>query len=200
MSVENQDLIEYKKWEDERSSVKTKIFNNLQISHLLLAVVLLIVLNSMWKSNPDNRNWIIFLAGAIILYFILKNKKVVNKEPVPEPVIKHIAREWLKRKIGHNKDFCDGTQLEITGNCRLRYNISEVAGTSVPFRWDVGFVAIAPNGGRREFVAFFHPLDGYNLGYIDAPTGYTGQEYPDIKYIEKQFTLIDSQDLNQQKF
>lgn len=199
MSVENQDLIEYNKWIEEQSSFKSKFLNNLQLHHLIIAVGLLIGLNYLYQSNPDNGKYLLLFGAGVIIYFILKNRKPIEKKVIPEPVMKHIAREWLKRKIGYDKDFPDGTILEITGNCRLIYNISDLKNFSSPFRWNVGFVAVLPNGLRKEYVAFFHPYDGYNVGFIHAPTGYDGTEFPDIKYIEKQFTLIDSNDFTEPK-
>lgn len=192
MAFENQDLIEYQEWEKKQGSIKNKLIGKINITTLLLCFFAILILAYLWQTQEQNRT--LFLIGAIgiIIFLFWQSQQKEKKILLPEYIAVRITQAAMDRKVGFNKQFPPGTQIKVDPEVRTRWRDSEATGTSEPFRIDVGVTVTYPNSLTRFFVYYLTPYEGIPYALVDAPTGFTGLESPDLKFVEKNMVIVDN--------
>ena len=177
----SQDTDSYSDWEKRRNS----FWVNLQKSITPVAIVgflALILVGAYLVTKKDiNPNYVYLTIVGVVVLLIFKADRSKDKQPIPEHVIKIIGYAQMRRKIG-GIEYPTGTLINPTPYCQMVYE-GEWGTPFRPFKWEVGFKVIFPNGLKQTHLAKFHPFDGYITGIRKAPAGYTGDESKDLKII-----------------
>jgi hypothetical protein len=170
---------EYKKWKDDQEKLHTKIAKNLEPKHYVLIVVFVIFLGYLAFGREDiSQNLILFIgAGAFLVIAYFFTRATNEKKPLPEWKVKMIVSETLRAKEGHEDWIPTGTEIKLTGFCKLIY----WGGEDSPYKWAVGVKLRLPNNLMKEYRVVVHPYDGYITAIENAPTGYDATTDYDIK-------------------
>ena len=188
MTEDKTDEEAWKEWRANRDKKArfdfSKTLKNLTFVQIIGIVVLIILGNYLWNRPDVNKTILMAVAIGGLLLFLWNKVRYQEKEIVEERVIKQECLYLMKNKVGYSKEFQAGTAIYLTPYCRSRWSISESTGVAKPFRWEVGFEAIYPNGLKKDYFALFTPYEGVCIGIVKAPTGYDATDSPDIKVVE----------------
>jgi hypothetical protein len=135
----------------------------------------------MMSKTDVNKTYIFAVIGIFLLVIILRTNKAIDKQPIPENIIKIIGANLMRRKVGVESNFPTGTIVTPTGYCKMRFE-GEWGQPFKPWKWEVGFKVIQPTGLKKTVLVLFHPYEGYITGIEAKPAGYGG-ELGDLKVL-----------------
>jgi len=176
------DYEEYLIWERSRNSPFSKLKKYIKWYHYLMIILFLAFIYYLLEYQKVDAKILVSFEGIIIAIIIARILSAPTQKVIPENVIKIIAKRALERKIGNGGEFPQGTQIEPLAYCRLRY-MGEWGSDYVPWKWEVGFKVIYPNGLKKDIVVIMHVYEGYITGIKEVPEGYTGQQSKDLKVL-----------------
>lgn len=175
------DIEDYKDWDRSRNSFWTNLQKSITPIAIIGFLALVLVGAYLVSQQKVNPNYVYFTIAGVIILIIMKADRSKDKQPIPENIIKVIGYAQMKRKIG-GPEYPTGTLINPTPYCQMVYE-GEWGTPFRPFKWEVGFKVIYPNGLKQTHLVKFHPYDGYITGIKKADAGYTGDESKDIKVI-----------------
>lgn len=178
----NRDLQDYEEFMKNQNSPFSQFKKNINAVQIIALVGAIYLAWYMLKSGGPNAKWYLIGLGVIILAIIFKPNKKPDLEPIPENVIKQLARIQIARKIGHDTEFPVGTTISMTPECNLRFQ-GEWGQPFAPWKWEVGFVAKFKDGLIKDYLAILHPYRGYLTGIKFMKYGYDGTTSNDLKVL-----------------
>lgn len=188
--MQNKDLAEYYEWEKKRNSWLTNLAKTFTPIHLIVLVLLIVLGIYLITSKPGNKNYIIAAIVGIVIIAIISSRRAVQKELIPEHIIKIIAANYMERKI--QKEYPLGTIISPMIYCKLQW-MGEWGQPFQPWKWNVGFKIIKPSRGQEQVRVLMHPYEGFITGIVKEPAGYTGQDLNDLKVLFPQVKIEEGQ-------
>jgi hypothetical protein len=183
------DVNEFFDWERKKSSWSSNLLKSITPGQVIALALILLLGIYLISSNKANNNYIYFGIGIAIILILLRGKKVEQKEPIPENVIKIIGNKLMQRKIGTELPW--GTRVHSTSYCAMRF-MGEWGTPFMPWKWEVGFLVIYPNGKKEHWNVRFHPYEGYITKITKERAGYTGDESNDLKVLNPPQMVVKS--------
>lgn len=180
--MNNRDLKEYEAWFDEQNSPFTQFKKNLNAVQIIALVGAIYLAWYMLKTGGSNSKWYLIGLAVVILIILFKPKKAPEQEPIPEHVIKVLAKIQLDRKVGHDTEFPTGTVISIMPECGMRFQ-GEWGELVTPWKWEVGFRAKNQEGLEKEYLCVLHAYRGYITGIKYMKYGYDGTVSNDMKIL-----------------
>lgn len=180
--MNNRDLKDYENFLSEQNSYFTQFKRNINVIQLLALAGALYLAWYMIKTGGPNTKWYLGGLGIVILVILFKPKPKIELEPIPENVIKILAKIQLERKIGHDTELPVGSKLRMKLEGAIQWQ-GEWGQPFAPWKWGVGFTVEYPDGLQKDFVCLLHPYKGYITGIKFMKYGYDGQELNDLKVL-----------------
>lgn len=186
----SRDLEDFLRWEESRNSYFKNLMRKATPIHFITLALLALIAIYIFSTKTTGSNAFILVGVGAALLLIFTRGKEVAKEPIPEHIIKIIGIMAMKRKVGRDSELPWGTIVNSVLYCKLRFQ-GEWGSAFMPWKWEVGFKIIKPNGSRAVVLGIFHPYDGYLTGIIKCGGGYTGEESSDLKVIYPKITITE---------
>lgn len=178
----NRDMKEYEAWLDDQNSPFTQFKRNINFVQIIALIGALYLAWYMIKNGGSNSKWYLIGLAVVILIILFKKPKQVEQEPIPEHVIKILAKIQLERKIGHDVEFPTGTRIDMMPECSMRFQ-GEWGQAFAPWKWEVGFRAKTIDGLEKDYLCILHPYKGYITGIKFMKYGYDGTISNDMKIL-----------------
>lgn len=180
--MNNRDLKDYEGFLENQNSWFSQFKRNLNVIQLIALVGALYLGWYMLKNGGPNGKWYLIGVGVIVLIIILRPGKKQELEPIPENVIKILAKIQLQRKIGHDTELPPGSEVRMKLEGAMQWQ-GEWGQPFAPWKWGVGFVVKYPDGLEKEYVCLLHPYKGYITAIKFMKYGYDGQDLNDLKVL-----------------
>jgi len=191
----NRDLKDYEDFLANQNSFLSDFKKNVNAIQLIALVGALYLAWYMLKSGGSNSKWYLIGLGVIILIIIFKPNKKAEQEPIPENVIKHLAKIQLERKIGYDTELPPGSEIRMKLEGAMQWQ-GEWGQPFAPWKWGVGFTVKNQDGLEKEYVCLLHPYKGYITGIKFMKYGYDGSELHDLKVLMPTMFKQDGQSNN----
>lgn len=180
--MNNRDLDDYNKWMEDQNSFFGQFKKNLNAVQLIALVGALYLAWYMFKNDTANSKWYLIGLGVIILVIIFKGKAKEELEPIPEHVIKVLAKIQLERKIGHDTELPPGSQVIMMLEGAIQFQ-GEWGQAFTPWKWGVGFSVKLPDGLKKDYLCVLHPYKGYITAIRPMKYGYDEKSWMDMKVL-----------------
>lgn len=178
----NQTLKAYEAWLEKRNSWKSKFMKDINPIQLLALFGAFFLAWYMLKNLGPQSKWYIIGLAVIIVIIILKPNKPEELEPIPEDMIKVLAKIQLDRKIGYDTELPTGCEIQMGLECAIQWQ-GEWGQAFVPWKWGVFFSVKYPNGLVKDFLCLLHPYRGYITGIKPMRYGYDDKWLNDLKVL-----------------
>jgi len=181
---------EYEKFEDwnkSKNSLSTKLISNLQPNQVILIIAMFFVCLILYQRNAEKFNWLLFVAGGgLVLYIFSLMKKESDTRLIPRRIAQQWAFNDLKKDVGKNKCFKEGTTIvPIVNFSDQSYDDGE-SGMKV-FKYHFGFRIKQPGKSEKDYVYRMNPKTGESKGVEELMMPFTSKDIKDIKIVEPAF-------------
>lgn len=171
--------------EYEKTESRWTIFlSNLSIGKIIVFVILLLIVFSVTNKKDIDPSYNKIIYGgllAVIAYMYFKPSK--DRKLLERWEAAGLAQRELNR-MKRDGEFPFDSVVKVKPASKLREQDDLVTGQSGPVSWDIGFSEMV-HGKKyiREGVISVHPYSGSITGVRFMPTGYTGNENPDVRVV-----------------
>jgi hypothetical protein len=175
---------EYDEWFKKQNSFWDWFKKYMQPFHMFALVVL--VSFSWWliSENKISANWVVICLLGIVMVIIFKGKKQEKAEPIPEPVIKEIARYHMEERL-KKREFPYGTKYYLDGYCKMQFQ-GDWGGGFKAWKWAIGIKIIYPDGLKKSLRQLHDVYTGICTGLTRCPEGFDGTQAWDLKVLMPQ--------------
>lgn len=194
----NHELQEYLEWENNKNSFFSQVKKELSIIQIIALGGVMYLVWYMLKNGQKYQTWGVILGAIVLIVILLKPKKKVQNEPIPDHIIKIIAQKLMNNKIGVENEYPQGTIVKVMDYCKLRFQ-GEWGLDYKPFVWEVGATVTYPDKLKKEVLISLNPYFGYITGIREMRTGYNGNTSPDLKVLMPSVMKMDNQNQQQVK-
>lgn len=163
----------FKQFEREKESSTKNFLKNVPSGTLILFGIIILVLVIFIFQNKNFRTSLMFLAGCLLLIYLLSMKHAEQKI-ISERQAKAILEKELKWKRLHTKELVYG-EAKLTGICALQIYDNK------PIYYEIGFKIITESRLEKHYSAKINCYTGMMMGIEERPSGYTGSERPIIR-------------------
>ena len=172
----------YEAWNKEQNSAWSYFKKTLQPAHML--AILSITLFAWWLVKNDKINTTYAMIGIILIIALVlfRSKKSVEKELLPEDVVKAIVILKIRDKIGVTDEFPFGTRIYELVYCNLQWQ-GKWGEDFRAWKWEVGVKVIKPNKLIEILKVTVSPFNGVITGMKLARAGFYGEKSYDLRIL-----------------
>jgi len=148
----------------------------------VFVVIIFLIMLFVWTlRDPEMKNQAILMGLVIVALVFFFTKKAESAGLISEEVAKKIAVKGLEEKK-EEYHISSGSEITPTNFCRLgKNNIGDYD------EWHVG-IKVESEFGKIDYWRI--DIDCYTggiTGIVETPTGFTGNEIPEVKYITPKY-------------